>query len=65
MCGFAGLIDPDNATEPVLRDAVTRMTASLVHCGPDDQGIWLDQQAGAALGHRRLSILDLSSVDIS
>jgi len=60
MCGFAGLIERNPVPEPRLRDAITRMTAALVHRGPDDQGIWLDQQAGMALGHRRLSILDLS-----
>jgi asparagine synthase (glutamine-hydrolysing) len=36
------------------------MTAALSHRGPDDAGKWLDPQAGIALGHRRLAILDLS-----
>lgn len=36
------------------------MSASLSHRGPDDCGIWIDTDAGVALGHRRLSILDLS-----
>ena len=36
------------------------MTASLVHRGPDASGAWYDESAGIALGHRRLSILDLS-----
>lgn len=36
------------------------MTDALVHRGPDDAGIWLDDAAGVALGHRRLSIVDLS-----
>jgi len=36
------------------------MTAPLVHRGPDDQGVWVDEGAGIALGFRRLAILDLS-----
>ncbi|MDB6029902.1 MAG: asparagine synthase, glutamine-hydrolyzing [Verrucomicrobiales bacterium] len=36
------------------------MTSTLSHRGPDDAGLWLDPKAGIALGHRRLSILDLS-----
>jgi asparagine synthase (glutamine-hydrolysing) len=37
------------------------MTDSIAHRGPDDQGHWFDAQAGVALGHRRLSVVDLSS----
>jgi asparagine synthase (glutamine-hydrolysing) len=36
------------------------MAATLVHRGPDDAGVWVDTEAGLALGHQRLSILDLS-----
>lgn len=36
------------------------MAAALVHRGPDDQGVWLDEVAGLALAHRRLAIIDLS-----
>ena len=38
-----------------------RMTDALVHRGPDDVGVWTDSRTGVALGHRRLSIQDLSS----
>jgi asparagine synthase (glutamine-hydrolysing) len=37
------------------------MTDTLEHRGPDESGMFLDQEAGVALGHRRLSIIDLSS----
>ncbi len=36
------------------------MTDAIAHRGPDDSGSWLDPETGVALGHRRLSILDLS-----
>jgi asparagine synthase (glutamine-hydrolysing) len=36
------------------------MTDPIAHRGPDDEGAWLDAEAGVALGHRRLSIIDLS-----
>ncbi len=56
MCGIAGFIDAsaDAARESLLE----RMTGILRHRGPDDSGIYVD--ADAALGHRRLSIIDLS-----
>ncbi len=37
------------------------MATSLAHRGPDDEGVWVDAHVGVALGHRRLSILDLST----
>jgi asparagine synthase (glutamine-hydrolysing) len=37
------------------------MTGILAHRGPDDSGLWIDAEVGLALGHRRLSILDLSA----
>jgi asparagine synthase (glutamine-hydrolysing) len=36
------------------------MALAIAHRGPDDQGVWTDAEAGIALGHRRLSIVDLS-----
>lgn len=58
MCGIAGVA----TWRPVgaLKEAVGRMIAPLTHRGPDDQGSWVDEAHGVALGHRRLSILDLS-----
>jgi asparagine synthase (glutamine-hydrolysing) len=37
------------------------MTATLVHRGPDADNLWVDQTAGVAFGHRRLSVLDLTA----
>lgn len=61
MCGLAGFLDPSRRTGgEELRATVTRMAAALRHRGPDDGGAWVDAEAGIALGHRRLSIVDLS-----
>lgn len=58
MCGIAGFFQglPGGDHPAVLR----RMTDAIIHRGPDADGHWLEEQSGIALGHRRLSILDLS-----
>jgi asparagine synthase (glutamine-hydrolysing) len=60
MCGICGFLDRTGQTDEALVDRVRRMTETLVHRGPDDEGIWTDAACGLALGHRRLSIIDLS-----
>jgi asparagine synthase (glutamine-hydrolysing) len=61
VCGIAGIWDPGMATDGVqLAHVVKRMADALRHRGPDDAGQWVDAGAGIALGHRRLSIVDLS-----
>ncbi|TMQ73886.1 MAG: asparagine synthase (glutamine-hydrolyzing) [Candidatus Eisenbacteria bacterium] len=59
MCGIAGKVHVD-PTRPVEGALLDRMCAALAHRGPDDQGTVRLGPAG--LGHRRLSVLDLSSV---
>lgn len=57
MCGIAGSLGPSG------RDSLAsarNMAGQLSHRGPDDCGAWSDPVAGVALGHARLSILDLS-----
>jgi len=54
MCGFCGELRFDGAEADVA--AVGRMTAALEARGPDDMGVWVTGRA--ALGHRRLSIID-------
>jgi asparagine synthase (glutamine-hydrolysing) len=56
MCGIAGFL----STRSVDEDVVRRMIDPIRHRGPDDQGVWIDREAGVGLGHRRLSIIDLS-----
>jgi asparagine synthase (glutamine-hydrolysing) len=60
MCGIAGVFRPDGGDERDLVDRTSLMTATLFNRGPDAGGIWTDEVSGIALGHRRLSILDLS-----
>ena len=61
MCGIAGLVDLKRRFGPdELRNIASRMADSLHHRGPDDRGVWIDAEAGVALGHTRLAIIDLS-----
>jgi len=60
MCGIAGFLTSGYSTADELTTTVTRMAQQLAHRGPDDSGVWIDEREGIALGHRRLSILDLS-----
>ena len=60
MCGFTGFLQPPSLCADVLRHQVQSMADLLMHRGPDDEGIWIDEFCGIALGHRRLSIQDLS-----
>lgn len=55
MCGICGLY----SDKPVLHEKIRAMTNLLKHRGPDDEGILIEKNVG--LGHRRLSIIDLSS----
>lgn len=56
MCGIAGILGPSAATPGTLSAMIRR----LAHRGPDDEGLWVDAEAEIGIGHRRLSIVDLS-----
>jgi asparagine synthase (glutamine-hydrolysing) len=60
MCGIAGRVNYD-PFRPVDRDVLEAMTDSLAHRGPDASGYHI--APGVGLGHRRLSIIDLSTGD--
>ena len=60
MCGITGFWNPSGLNEPEARAIATRMADVIHHRGPDDGGVWIDPQAGIALGSRRLAILDLT-----
>ena len=57
MCGIAGVISQSTAELP---SRVRSMVASIRYRGPDDSGVWCDEQVGVGLGHARLSVLDVS-----
>ena len=56
MCGICGVFALNGDVNPAISDAVGRMTESLRHRGPDGGGLFVDRRA--ALGHRRLAIID-------
>lgn len=58
MCGIAGFLARAGSTDFAAH--VRTMTDCIAHRGPDDAGVWVDEACGVALGHRRLSIIDLS-----
>jgi asparagine synthase (glutamine-hydrolysing) len=61
MCGITGFWNPSQQLASDLLQAIAKqMSQTMFHRGPDDSGTWADAEAGIALGHQRLSILDLS-----
>lgn len=58
MCGIAGIFDT-RSDEPPAETLIRRMTDAITHRGPDEAGIHIEP--GLALGHRRLSIIDIAS----
>jgi asparagine synthase (glutamine-hydrolysing) len=58
MCGIAGILSPDPVN--VSRERLQKMTDAIAHRGPDGEGAWISASGLIGLGHRRLSIIDLS-----
>ena len=61
MCGISGFLITNGSVFGSLEAVASRMALGISHRGPDDAGAWADVQAGIAMGHRRLSIVDLSA----
>ena len=61
MCGIAGIWWANGQSKETAEAVAAAMTAQLHHRGPDASGVWCRPEAGIALGHARLSILDLSA----
>ena len=59
MCGFVGILDLSATPDGERAQVLEAMTRTLVHRGPDDEGSFCDSHV--ALGHRRLSIIDLET----
>jgi asparagine synthase (glutamine-hydrolysing) len=61
MCGITGFIQYKGGTGEEISSRCTDMADSILHRGPDAGGVWVDPSFRLALGHRRLSIIDLSA----
>jgi asparagine synthase (glutamine-hydrolysing) len=61
MCGIAGFISLNPLSFLTTHEILSRMIKSISHRGPDGEGVWVSPDAKVSLGHRRLSILDLTS----
>ena len=58
MCGICGIVTGPGSSRVVRRDAVERMRDTILHRGPDGEGLFLEP--GVGLGHRRLAIVDVA-----
>jgi len=62
MCGIVGVYNYGNPGMRLQSDTLVRMRDTMAHRGPDDAGIYVSPDGKLGLGHRRLSILDLSAL---
>ena len=60
MCRIIGVLDYKRMLGDELERVVSLARDSMIHGGPDDAGIYISDDRKVALGHRRLSIIDLS-----
>jgi asparagine synthase (glutamine-hydrolysing) len=61
MCGIVGTLIFDSSSGQVNAEQLTRMRDTMTHRGPDGAGTWISNDGKVGLGHRRLSIIDLSA----
>ncbi len=61
MCGIVGILSFENSGFRVTTSLITEMRDTMVHRGPDGADVWVSPSAKVGLGHRRLSIIDLST----
>lgn len=61
MCGIVGVFSFSSSAYQVDASLLKRMRDTMVHRGPDGEGLWIASDKRVGLGHRRLSILDVSS----
>jgi asparagine synthase (glutamine-hydrolysing) len=62
MCGFVGFLGGTSFDVALSHEALLKLMANTIeHRGPDDAGYWYDRNPSVGMGHRRLSIVDLSS----
>lgn len=61
MCGICGVFKYASSSFEITEELIIRMRDTMTHRGPDDDGVYISSDRRIGLGHRRLSILDLSS----
>lgn len=62
MCGIVGAFGFKNSSFPITESYIAKMRDTMAHRGPDGVGAWVSKDKRVGLGHRRLSIIDLSTV---
>ena len=60
MCGIVGIIHRENQNKETFEGFINSMRDTMIHRGPDGYGTWISDNGKVGLGHRRLSIIDLS-----
>lgn len=58
MCGFVAVADTSRS---LTAELLVHMRESLVHRGPDEEGLWLSEDRSVGFGHQRLSIIDIAA----
>ena len=61
MCGIAGFIGEDRCNDRNHHGTIVQMMNAIKHRGPDSEGYWHNSEFNVCFGHRRLSIIDLST----
>jgi len=61
MCGIVGTLSFDSSRFAVTQSYIVGMRDTMIHRGPDGAGVWISPDEKIGLGHRRLSIIDLSA----
>ncbi len=61
MCGIVGALNFKNGSFPITEPYIAKMRDTMAHRGPDGAGAWISKDQKVGLGHRRLSIIDLST----
>jgi asparagine synthase (glutamine-hydrolysing) len=62
MCGFSGFFSSDTSIANDAKSILAKMNDVIEHRGPDSSGLWVNDDRTIGLGHRRLSILDVSDL---
>ncbi len=62
MCGIVGAFGFKNCSFPITEPYIAKMRDTMAHRGPDGVGAWISKDQKVGMGHRRLSIIDLSTI---